>query len=156
MTPHNCIIKYDDFSLIIHQLLGGTWVTFEDQVCYTIFPTDCGPTIQMWNGTDSMFGQIHGPGTFIDLRSIMYNKRDVLVHKDGFSHCLAINIDRSVTYISGNNIVLPSDIMGLVVNGQVEFNDRGQTKHASRYDLIVARPYELSLSGQAELLLISK
>ena len=156
MKPSDCIIKYNGFMLIIHQLYGGTWITFEDQVCYTIFPIDCGPTIQMWNGTDSMFGQIHGPGTFIDFRSIMYNKRDVLIIKDGFSHCLSINKDRNVTYISGNNIILPSNIMGLVVNGEVEFNELGQTKRANRYDLIVDRPYELSLNGQAEILLISK
>lgn len=154
--PFNGVIKYEGFILIIHQLFGGTWIEFDDQVCYTIFPFDCGPTLQMFRGYGDMTGQIHGPGSFIDLRSVMYNKRDALIMKDGYSHCLSLKRLRDVTYISGSNTVLPSNTMGLLVSGELEFKDRGQTKHASRYDLIVDRPYELNLIGQAELFLIPK
>ena len=153
----NNIINFDGFRIIQQHVFKNTCVEFEDDVFYSCLSLVGGPTLEMWENVGEHDGRIYGPGTFLDLRSVMHlHPRRVLVHEPGFTLCFATKvIDAQWHYINVADYVLQPNTKALIVSGSVTFEEHGKQRQANLFNLINKRPYELSLVGKAELVLIS-
>lgn len=153
----NHIINFGDFRILQQHIFKNTCVEFDDDVFFSCLSLVGGPTIEMWDNVGEHDGRIYGPGTFLDLRSIMHLRpRRVLVHESGFTLCLATKaINAQWHYMNVADYVLQPNTRALVVSGGVTFEESGKQRQASLFNLINKRPYELNLVGKAELILIS-
>lgn len=153
----NNIINFGWFRVIQQHVFKNTCVEYDDDVFYSCFPLVGGPTMEMWENIGEHDGRVYGPGTFLDLRSVMHlSPRRVIVHEPGFTLCFATkDIDAQWNYINVADYVLQPNTRALVVSGSVTFEENGKQRQASLFNLINKRPYELNLVGKAELMLIS-
>jgi hypothetical protein len=150
------IVRYPGFRLVQHQLIKNTFVTFSDRVDFSFFPHSGGPTVRNISGVDHYNG-IRSPGSYMDLREISKGTREVFVIETGYTCCFTAVVGAiMMSYSRGTETILPPNTMAIILNGSVEFNDRGKIKKANQYNLIVKRPYEVTLLGEAEIALAVK
>lgn len=150
------IINFDTFRLLQQHVFKNTSVEFHDDVFYSCFPLVGGPTLEMFENVGEHTGRVYGPGTFLDLRDVIHlQHRRVLVRESGFTLCFAVKeTDAQWQYVNVVNHVLQPNTKALVISGSVTFEEQGKQKQANLFNLIKKRPYELSLVGKAELILI--
>lgn len=123
-------------------------------------PLEEGTTVQLWSGASPHQLQIYTPGTFVNVsdltkQGLLENKRDVLILETGYMICISYKKgykqQYNATFKSSNNIVLPPHTKALILDGSVEFTEGQINKKAEQYNLIKARPYQLNLIGQANI-----
>ena len=151
-------IEYGDFYIHCQDLLPNTCMCFIDtQNTYTYFEN---AKCMFWDGMGGDKGKEFGPNILVDFTEPVskYNKRNVLILSGGTSYCFVPrhNNKLKMELVDCNGqCTLQSNTMALVMQGNVNFIEDCKNKNAERHNLIIRRPNEIQLYGQARLILVT-
>lgn len=167
-SEYHYFFRYDKTGLLLlkHYLIEGTQVDFSEdntaEIIASHWPTENGATFRMLRGMKAKDGEIYGPGDILDLQGGIitgqYEKeRWVEVIKSGYTLCLMSTIKTRIetSLVDCSDFVLPPNTKAIPMSGEVVFWDQNMLKVASKYNLILERPYSLQLNGTGKLMLIN-
>lgn len=155
----NFIINFNRFNVVCEKVFQNTCIKLNLATSYCYMPTEeSGSAIfKCWTNVGRIQGMVTGFDTLIDIRDVTtIPNRELLVLKSGFTLCFNINKDADLTWahVKGNEVLLPPYTMAFIIDGDVNFVDKGIPKKAPPLHVIDRRPYEMNLSGQFNMLLI--
>lgn len=155
----NFIINFNRFDVICEKVFQNTCtkLNLPTSYCYVPSESEGGATFKCWTNMNRIEGMVTEFDTLFDIRDVTtVQNRELLVLRTGFTLCFnnKKDIDLTWTHVKGNEAILPPHTMAFVINGNVNFVDKGIPRKAPPLHVIDRRPYEMNLSGQLNIILI--
>lgn len=155
----NFIINFNRFDVICEKVFQNTCtkLNLPTSYCYVPSESEGGATFKCWTNMNRIEGMVTEFDTLFDIRDVTtVQNRELLVLRTGFTLCFnnKKDIDLTWTHVKGNEAILPPHTMAFVINGNVNFVDKGIPRKAPPLHVIDRRPYEINLSGQLNIILI--